>query len=761
MKARSFSVLVCALAVALVAASAHGATWWVDSVNGNNSNPGTSEVLAFRTIGFALLNTGAGDTIRVLPGDYAGCFDATGSTGDKPLEIIADDPDNAVPTVIDGAAGGCGPGGSPAAVVTIGSSDSRLEGFTITGGGASGVRAFGQVAITNNIIEDNIAERGGGLFFFTDNCTYGDNALDLSDNTIRNNTALALGNASPDGGGVFIEARALLGQTACLDGNTTVTIDNNTIEDNKAGSDGFGGGLYIRTNSRQSGSQVDVAVTRNMIRGNELDGNSASSGLNYTWAGGGAWLSTFGYGTESISVTDNTFENNVSTFDGGGLSAWIQAFEDGNHELIVQNNTVSNNHADGNGGGMDLFMFTDSLFPAQSMAMRTLDNTITGNTARTVFCQDDFAPAGCPILFPAGQSDPGTGSLGSGGGGGILASLFSERTLESSQSLFAFEVAGNVITGNTAEVDGAGMGILVSADGDPPPPVGFPPDPAPTSATIDMQNNLIAQNTALAPNGASFPAVGGGVFAFLQSFGEGASNLNIVLNTIAANTTETGSGGLELEQLAFFDTTDNDIEGQNTVRINSSLLTTNDSFAIGGPSEGVPGVITPGASAPGDPPNLFNLHLDITFSDLFGNGFDGVEAALEADLASITSDFITEDPLLDGNFVPLDPCSPAIDSADPGLPFADEPGPNGDRANMGDTGGTTLAARSLADVNGDRAADGIDVVKLSTAHGSFNFNERYCVPLFVCTQPADFDQDNDVDGDDLTLLGVDFGKVCP
>ncbi|NIS33118.1 MAG: hypothetical protein GWN07_21815, partial [Actinobacteria bacterium] len=42
--------------------------------------------------------------------------------------------------------------------------------------------------------------------------------------------------------------------------------------------------------------------------------------------GGGAWFSTFGYGEETITASDNSFQGNTANLDGGAISAWLTTF---------------------------------------------------------------------------------------------------------------------------------------------------------------------------------------------------------------------------------------------------------------------------------------------------------------------------------------------------------------------------------------------------------------------------------------------------
>ncbi len=98
-------------------------------------------------------------------------------------------------------------------------------------------------------------------------------------------------------------------------------------------------------------------------------------------------------------------------------------------------------------------------------------------------------------------------------------------------------------------------------------------------------------------------------------------------------------------------------------------------------------------------------------------------------------------------------CSPTIDAANPNAEFTFEPVPNGRRANMGHTSGTTDATPSLPDVNGDNFIDGIDVLHIALSFASMNGDSHYA-------ELADVNQDNAVDGLDLTEVSKEFGTGC-
>ena len=204
----------------------------------------------FCTIQMGYDNAADNDEVRVLPGTYAECLLAVDGMG-KSVRIVADDfltatPDNTT-TIIDGTGLCDGTAGAAVPTVVLFGNGSELNGFTVTGGGDSGIFAEGGVEIRNNVIDGNSGPFGGGAYVYTSNCYYGDTTTIIENNTVTNNTAVfdgALG-AGGDGGGIFVFAVATVSNMVCpMTGNSTVTIQNNTVDGNSA-DNAFGGGIGV------------------------------------------------------------------------------------------------------------------------------------------------------------------------------------------------------------------------------------------------------------------------------------------------------------------------------------------------------------------------------------------------------------------------------------------------------------------------------------------------------------------------------------
>jgi len=615
-------------------------------------------------IGHAVLAAQGGETIRVMPGTYSECFD----TGATQVSIVADDSNPALGPadfVID-------PNFLCDTPVTLGNGSS-LDGFTVRGGNISGLLGIGSVVITNNVITgNNSPDYGGGMYViaYGGYFGYGDIDITIENNTIDGNTAKA------DGGGAY------LWTSATGTANANVLFRNNVVSNNTVAGPpadtsilaSHGGGISAWTSTAADAS-ASILITQNTISANDADFGSA-----YYAYGGGVFAQTYGFGTDSITVENNSVTGNTVNGDGGGIGAWMYGDSTvaHNHQMLVRDNTVSGNTAAGGGGGVDLFAFADTLGSGVSQDLTAEGNLLTGNT-----------------------------SQGTLGGGGASVTLTPINQAGGSR----INIQRNTIRNNIGDSSGGGMALVM-----------YPfANSGSSSGLIKAENNLIVQN--------STGGFGGGVDAFVSATLNTTGTIDLEYNTISDNTAVIEAGGVSLTAgtNAF-----NDELGTHAFQIDNSILSDNTGFAVGLHADDAEGP----------------LAIGIDYNVVFGNtpsDFSGVGV--------ISSTNVSEDPLLDASWTP-DVCSPAVDGADPADPFANEPEPNGNRANAGWLGNTNLAVTILADTNGDNAVDGLDILALATAFASGTGDPRYDVS-------ADIDQNGTVEGPDLALVGADFGLVCP
>ncbi len=289
---------------------------------------GLSWATAYDTLPPALSAGQPGDQIWVAAGTYVGNFTLAlgvemygGFDGTETLLEQRDWADNE--TILDGNQSGSVVIGPPDATETT-----RVDGFTITGGGAvsigGGLRlSSSSPTIANNTITENSAGKGGGLYLYSSSSTIESNtivgnhagyggglwlafssSLTIADNTVKGN------GASYSGGGLYLF-------------DSTPTIANNTIAGNSSGNNG--GGLWLQesaptiVNNRISDNHADQSYGGGMylrdssptIANSTIVGNSSGS------KGGGLYLAN-----SSPTITNSTITGNGAFSGGGGLYEW-------------------------------------------------------------------------------------------------------------------------------------------------------------------------------------------------------------------------------------------------------------------------------------------------------------------------------------------------------------------------------------------------------------------------------------------------------
>ena len=288
-------------------------------------------------------------------------------------------------------------------------SDCTATGVNSVGGGANLTTDTGDITVTASIFRDNISSGNvGGLFTGTNsgiinltNCTFDQNsvvnsggsayfgdgggAMLYSDGTsqinIRGNTFIsnvASGGDNPDGGGMMVYP---LGATS------TVTMENNTFTNNRAGLGG--GGCDVRLNAGGS-----VIFGNNIFTGNQATIGSGAGAMIYLDNG-------------SLTFTDNTFSNNQSGENGGGV---VIEMWDGTATL--SGNAFTSNQAGQNGGGLSV-----------------ASNTTTTSISKNVFNSNTASNIGGGFSYSTTQGAVNIfkntyyGNTGSTDGGGIYIYL--------------------------------------------------------------------------------------------------------------------------------------------------------------------------------------------------------------------------------------------------------------------------------------------------------------------------------------------------
>lgn len=228
-------------------------------------------------------------------------------------------------------------------------------------GGAGYLTGAGTFTITGNIIRGNTAGAstgvGGGLVGY-DSYIYPYTSFRIEYNIIEDNAASIAGYGS--GGGIQLYAQY---------GSTLISIRDNRIMGNEAGSDAnsFGGGLYLAL--PQGWCTIPAAIS-----GNLFQGNSALSG-------GGAYI--IGYPAPCfMEWTNNAVVGNQAATGGSGLFL--------NTRALLRHTTLS-----GNGGGDSsgvyveggTLLFTNTIIYSHTVGLNnaggavSLDHTLWDATA--------------------------------------------------------------------------------------------------------------------------------------------------------------------------------------------------------------------------------------------------------------------------------------------------------------------------------------------------------------------------------------------
>jgi hypothetical protein len=358
-------------------------TWYVDGVNGIDSNNCETASAACKTITQAISLASSGDSIMIAPATYY-----ENLTIPISLNIVGANPNTTTihPAVI-------GP-----SIITIPNSSSQvaLSGLTIAGGRSNrdggAISNFGQLMITDCIIANNKAQFFGGAIA-THGTIEGDRAL------LWVNKSSIFDNEAPQGGGI-----------ECSLPSYVVRITNSTISNNRAVA-GNGGGIM---GSFGSVKQCQLVIVNSTITGN-------TAGL-----GGGGGI----YGFARIS-SSTIFSNSAAS--GGGISnlgAEIQnsilAYNDGGncapsspqnptsfgYNLSTDASCPLNSAGDQNNTDIVLGLLQNNGGPTQTVAILLGSPAIdAGNPAG---CTDDTREGNVLKVDQRGDRRPGDPKLTTG-----------------------------------------------------------------------------------------------------------------------------------------------------------------------------------------------------------------------------------------------------------------------------------------------------------------------------------------------------------
>src|SRR5438874_1318012 len=277
------NLLPIALFLLVVPTALASTTWYVDGVNGSDSNSCTSPTSACKTIGHAISLAASGDSIIVAAATYAENLTISSS-----LTVIGS---GASTTIIDGQAAG--------SVVTIPNSSAQvtLSNITIRNGALTiyggGIDNWGTLTINSSTVSGNLAlpslrnqpSYGGGI--------YNSGRVTINDSTISGNRALCHNYCSGEGGGIFNNGSLTINDST-LNGNLAggnfsvargggiynngrLTINNSTISGNGTTYLGQGGGIW---NNSGSSAVLQNSIVANSVRAGNCYGGVTSHGYN-------------------------------------------------------------------------------------------------------------------------------------------------------------------------------------------------------------------------------------------------------------------------------------------------------------------------------------------------------------------------------------------------------------------------------------------------------------------------------------------------
>jgi len=284
------NLLLIILSVILAPAAAASTTWYVDGVDGSDTNNCLAAHTACKTIGHAISRAVSGDSIMVAAATYTENLTIPYRMS---LNVIGA---NAITTIIDGGRAGSVITISLYAVVTLSNLTIR-NGMAQVGGGINN-NNYGRLTMNNITVTGNLAlevfrgqepsySYGGGIY-------NGENAvLTINDSTVSGNTA----------GSHTCGFRTCSGYGGGIDNGGTLTINNSTIDGNSA----YGGLI-----GQSLGGGISNGGTLT-INNSTIDGNSAYSGHSQ---GGGI----YGVATLQNSIIAHNSGGNCSTPVIGRLS---------------------------------------------------------------------------------------------------------------------------------------------------------------------------------------------------------------------------------------------------------------------------------------------------------------------------------------------------------------------------------------------------------------------------------------------------------
>jgi hypothetical protein len=425
------------LAAALggIARPTRAATTIFVDFHASGAGDGTSWANAYPDLSLALAAANSGDQVWVARGVYrpagilrTGSFvlesgvAVYGGFGGFETSLERRDPATNVTTLSGNIGVQADPTDNTYHVVQSGTADAsaRLDGFRIVGGYANGggandegggLRITSNPSLSNLIIEDNFAVRGGGIYVASGTAA-------LTGLAVRGNRSQA------EGGGIYVD-------------EATLAITASTFASNNAGQQGGGVYLYdgattiansVATGNRSvgNGGGIYSGIGSPTITNTTVSGNRAFAGAGFFDAAGKPAISnsTFvansaegpGGGLHFSNSSAATLTNVTITANGADDGAGLNNFQS---TLTITNVTIARNVASVEGGGIDNAGGTTTLRDS-ILWQNTPDELNEGAIGDDLVAENNLIQGGCPDEVDCAgtilEGNPKLAALASNGG---------------------------------------------------------------------------------------------------------------------------------------------------------------------------------------------------------------------------------------------------------------------------------------------------------------------------------------------------------
>jgi hypothetical protein len=305
------------------------------------------------------------------------------------------------------------------------------------------------------------------------------------------------------------------GGAVVFQGDYSVTLSNDTFNNNQTPGGGSGGAVNVQTQA----ASAAVTLSNDTFTGNQTGSGGPSSGGAVNIATGGA--------ADTITLSSDTFTNNTTA--GGAEGGAVELVPSGAGQSVsVTNSTFRGNTTQSSGGAIDLFG------AGAAMSVTLTANMFAGNTV-------NGCGASCPLeggavsIFAFGAGTPPvTQSANTFTGNSITGG--NQDVNGGGESIIggALNSMGDIFTGNSLQApvsghvtEGAALGILNDCRATPPQ---------------DVASNLVLAGNSIADGGSAASA--NGALSVSCAVGTAPNQLQLTNATISGNRGGGGTAGI-------------------------------------------------------------------------------------------------------------------------------------------------------------------------------------------------------------------------